>query len=236
MTYTTNQEQWDLLNSKIINCRKCPRLVSWRENVASIKRRAFRSEKYWGRPVPGFGDVQAKIIVVGLAPGAHGSNRTGRMFTGDKSGQFLYRALYQAGFANQPISIDREDGLKLNGLFISALCRCVPPANKPTKDEIRNCRPFLEEEIDLLVDLIGFVSLGQIAFSETSSLLINKSQFNKSKGTKFFHGAFYSSENGNPWILASYHPSQQNTQTGRLTVMMFEQIWIKARLLLDKSK
>lgn len=221
------KEQWNELEDRITSCRLCPRLVSWREEVAATKRRAYQNELYWGKPVPGFGDYQARILVVGLAPGAHGSNRTGRMFTGDASGNFLYPALHRAGFANQPEATARGDGLVLRDLFITAVCRCAPPANKPTADEIQNCLPFLLSEIGLLDDLQGIVALGQIAFDRVIRLY--RDQGAKIAKLKFGHGAFYVLGEGLPWLLASYHPSRQNTQTGRLTTEMFAQIWELAR-------
>jgi len=223
-------ETWDSLNQTIINCRQCPRLVAWRELVAMVRKRAYREQEYWGKPVPGFGDRQARVLVVGLAPGAHGANRTGRMFTGDGSGEFLYRALHQAGFANQPQSISRDDGLEIEGLYISAVCRCAPPDNKPTQAEIDNCLPFLEQEIDLLQDLQGFVALGHIAFDNILRL-VRQSGFAVPR-LKFAHGAFYYLGENLPWLLASYHPSRQNTQTGRLTEKMFAAIWEKVRVQL----
>ena len=204
-------------------CRLCPRLVSWREEVAVTKRRAYQDENYWGKPVPGFGDHQARILVVGLAPGAHGSNRTGRMFTGDASGDFLFPALYRAGFANQPEALNRGDDLKLRDLFITAVGRCAPPANKPNSEELRNCEPFLLAEIELLTGLQGIVALGQIAFDRVVRLYRDRgADIGK---LKFGHGAFYTLGAGLPWLLASYHPSRQNTQTGRLTEEMFDQVW-----------
>lgn len=221
------QEQWSELEDRITSCRLCPRLVSWREEVAATKRRAYQNEIYWGKPVPGFGDYQARILVVGLAPGAHGSNRTGRMFTGDASGDFLYPALHRAGFANQPEATARGDGLALRDLFITAVCRCAPPANKPTVEEIQNCLPFLLSEIGLMDDLQGIVALGQIAFDRVIRLY--RDQGAKISKLKFGHGTFYTLGEGLPWLLASYHPSRQNTQTGRLTTAMFAQIWELAR-------
>jgi uracil-DNA glycosylase len=215
------------LTQQIIACRQCPRLVAWREQVAREKRKAFLTHEYWGKPVPGFGDISAKILIVGLAPGAHGSNRTGRMFTGDASGDFLYPALYQAGFANQPTCTGLGDGLALSNMFISAVCRCVPPDNKPSPDEIRNCKDFLQSEMGLL-PIQGIVALGKIAFDEVVKL----TKLRDSDGSgevQFSHGAFFPAKHGRPWILASYHPSRQNTQTGRLTQDMFQSIWSKAR-------
>ncbi|HEX7556402.1 MAG TPA: uracil-DNA glycosylase, partial [Leptolinea sp.] len=189
------------LESEIIQCRKCPRLVAWREQVAREKRRAFRDQDYWGKPVPGFGDPDARLLVVGLAPGAHGSNRTGRMFTGDASGDFLFPALYRAGFASQPDTHHIGDGLSLHDMFITAVCRCAPPDNKPSSEEISLCLPYLVQEMELLTNLKGMVALGSIAFHEILRLLGKKPSDNK-----FKHGVFYQWEDGKLWLLASYHP------------------------------
>jgi uracil-DNA glycosylase family 4 len=217
----------DQLNSEIIACRKCPRLVEWREQVAREKRRAYRDQEYWGRPVPGFGDPRAKVWVVGLAPGAHGSNRTGRAFTGDGSGRFLYPALHRAGFANQPNGEHIGDGLTLKNLYISAVVRCAPPANKPLPSELENCRPYLVRELELLQPKV-IVALGKIAFDHVLRLYSIRDP-----SMKFGHGSFYRlpHEPLSPWLLASYHPSLQNTQTGKLTPAMFDAIWEKARSL-----
>jgi uracil-DNA glycosylase family 4 len=228
------EESWRLLNERVINCRRCPRLVEWREAVAATRKKAYIDWDYWGRPVPGFGDQQARILIVGLAPGAHGSNRTGRMFTGDASGVFLFSALHKAGFANQPDATNREDGLQLKDLFISAVCRCAPPDNQPTRSEMENCRPYLLEELDLLPRLEGIVALGRIAFDNVLDIYRQKGL--NGTGLSFGHGAFYRLGENLPWLLTSFHPSRQNTQTGRLTVAMFDQIWQKARLLLDGEK
>lgn len=219
----------EALLAEVIACRKCPRLVAWREEVGRVKRRAYRDQEYWARPVPGFGDFDSRVMVVGLAPGAHGSNRTGRMFTGDASGDFLYPALWRAGFASQPSSSTVKDGLKLNTLWITALCRCAPPDNKPNPDEIRNCRPFLEGEIALLPRLQGYVALGRLAYDEILRLPIFANMNHK---REFGHGVFIPAEGERPWLLGSYHPSRQNTQTGRLTAGMFEAIWMKVNALL----
>jgi uracil-DNA glycosylase family 4 len=219
-------DSWKALNEEIIACRRCPRLVAWREEVARTKRRAYRDWEYWGKPVPGFGDPQARVLVVGLAPGAHGSNRTGRMFTGDASGDFLYPALYRAGFASQPTVSSRDDGLELHDLFITAVCRCAPPDNKITSEEALNCRPFMLAEIELLTHVQGLVALGKIGFDHV--LQIYRSRGADYGEATFGHGAFYKAGEGFPWLLASYHPSRQNTQTGRLTVAMFDAIWEKA--------
>lgn len=215
---------WDEHNQEIIHCRRCPRLVAWREEIARVKRRAFLSETYWGKPVTAFGDLNAKVLVVGLAPGAHGSNRTGRMFTGDASGDFLYAALHRVGLANQPISRHKKDGLVLKDLMISAVCRCAPPGNKPTKDEIHNCLPFLKQEI-VLIKPKGLVALGKLAFETLLTLNGKSLQVDSGQKIEFHHGAFYRFGKDKPWLLASYHPSRQNTQTGRLTDTMFDPIW-----------
>ncbi len=218
------------LNQTIIQCRRCPRLVEYRELVARKKKKAYQDWEYWGKPVPAFGDIHGRILVVGLAPGPHGSNRTGRMFTGDASGVFLFRALHKAGFANQATATSREDGLELTDLMISAVCRCVPPDNKPTRQEISNCLPYLVQEIELMSNLQGFVCLGRIAFDNV--LAIHRAKGVPIPHLEFKHGASYPLGEGLPWLVASYHPSQQNTQTGRLTVAMFDQVWQIARSLL----
>lgn len=220
------QTQLEQLNEEIIQCRKCPRLVEWREQVARVKRKGYRDQEYWGRPVPGFGDPQARVLVVGLAPGAHGSNRTGRQFTGDGSGRFLYPALHRAEFANQPLAESRSDGLILKDMYITASGRCAPPANKPTSEELNNCQPYLEREL-MIINPNVIVCLGRIAFDRVTGLLSARNS-----KWKFGHGAAYRMENG-PWILCSYHPSQQNTLTGKLTVEMFDEIWQKARKLIQ---
>lgn len=227
-----NAEKLIELEQEITLCRRCPRLVAWREELGRTKRRAYRDEVYWAKPVPGFGDPDAKVLVLGLAPGAHGSNRTGRMFTGDASGDFLYPALHRAGFANQPFAKTRDDGLELHGIFITALCRCVPPDNKPTTSEMNNCRGYYLREIELLPNLQGIVALGKLAY-DAAIRIIDPSGNGKS-APHFSHGAFSPAVDGSMWLLGSYHPSRQNTQTGRLTADMFDQIWEKAnRLLVD---
>ena len=216
---------FDSLNKEIIACRKCPRLVQWREEVAHTKRKAYQDWNYWGKPVPGFGDHKARVLVVGLAPGAHGSNRTGRQFTGDGSGNFLYPALHRAGFASQPDSTNRDDGLTLHDMFITASGRCAPPDNKPTTEELNNCQPYLEREIQLLKPKV-IVVLGRIAFER----ILRIYSLRNSKW-KFAHGALYQLSNRTR-LLCSYHPSQQNTLTGKLTVKMFDEIWKKAKELI----
>jgi uracil-DNA glycosylase family 4 len=221
----SNQSQLEKLNEEIIQCRKCTRLVEWREEVARVKRKAYADQEYWGKPVPGFGDPNARVVSVGLAPGAHGSNRTGRNFTGDASGAFLYPALYRAGFANQPTATHRADGLALKDLYLTASGRCAPPANKPTPAELDNCQPYLERELDILKPQV-IVCLGSIAFAR-----IMRIYSVHDPAWKFGHGALYRMENGT-FVLSSYHPSQQNTQTGKLTRAMFDEIWTKAKSLL----
>ncbi len=222
------QSQLDRLNSEIISCRKCPRLVEWREEVARVKRKAYLDREYWGKPVPGFGDPKARVLVVGLAPGAHGSNRTGRQFTGDASGGFLFPALHRALFANQAQAESRGDGLLLKDMYITASGRCAPPDNKPSPEELNNCQPYLERELEILHPKV-IVCLGRIAFER-----ILKIYSIRSSVYKFGHGASYQLENGT-WLLCSYHPSQQNTSTGKLTIPMFDQIWKKAKSLLDEN-
>ena len=224
----------ETLNNEIMNCRRCPRLVAWREKVSVEKRKAFHEEKYWGKPVPGFGDDKARVFVVGLAPGAHGSNRTGRQFTGDGSGDFLFQSLFNAGFASKPQSVRRDDGLVLTDLYTAPVCRCVPPDNKPTSDEIENCRKYMELEIVTIQPQI-FVALGKIAF-ESIIKILNGEPMNRI----FSHGAIFSfppgSSDNRRWLIASYHPSRQNTQTGRLSVGMFDKIWETVKEYLENPK
>lgn len=216
------------LNTEIISCRKCPRLVKWREEVARTKRKAYMDWDYWGKPVPGFGDPNARVLVVGLAPGAHGSNRTGRQFTGDASGDFLFPALFRAGFASQAESASRDDGLMLKDMYITASGRCAPPQNKPKAEELNNCQPYLEREIELIQPKV-FVALGKVAFERIKRIYsIRDSEI------KFAHSAAYKLNTGS-WLLASYHPSQQNTLTGKLTVEMFDGMWAQAKSLMEKE-
>jgi uracil-DNA glycosylase family 4 len=221
-----NESRLGKLNQEIVQCRKCLRLVQWREEVARVKRKAYRDQEYWGRAVPGFGDPQARVLVVGLAPGAHGSNRTGRVFTGDASGGFLFPALYRAGFANQPLAESRSDGLRLIDLYIVAVAHCVPPANKPVLEELDNCQPYLERTLDILKPKV-IVCLGRIAFERILRLYSVRNP-----AWKFGHGALHQLDDGT-WILCSYHPSQQNTLTGRLTTAMFDEIWTRAKELIQ---
>jgi len=226
-------QDWERLENSVVSCRRCPRLVSWREQVAREKRRAYLDWEYWGNPVPGFGDPTGRVLVVGLAPGAHGANRTGRMFTGDSSGNFLYAALHEAGFANQAESRDREDGLSLSDMYVSAVCRCAPPGNRPAPAEITNCLPYLEREILLMKNLRCIVALGRIAFDNT--LRLYRQRGYEVPRLPFAHGAYYQISSSLPWLVASYHPSRQNTQTGRLTEAMFAQTWGTVRELLEKE-
>jgi uracil-DNA glycosylase family 4 len=227
LTTVDAEERWTKLEEEIVACRRCTRLAAYREEVARTRRRAYHDQEYWGKPVPGFGDHRARLLIFGLAPGAHGSNRTGRMFTGDSSGEFLYAALHRAGFANQPTATSRNDGLRLEDVFISATCRCVPPDNKPLPDEILNCRPFILMELDLLTRLHGIVALGKIGFD--AILAVYRQRGHTIPALEFKHEQFYEIGYGLPWVLASYHPSRQNTQTGRLTLEMFDNIWEQAR-------
>lgn len=220
-------------HQEIIHCQKCIRLVRWREEIAYQKRKAYQSWEYWGKPVPGFGDLSGRVIVVGLAPGAHGSNRTGRMFTGDASGDFLFPALNRAGFASKGISEHRNDGLVLNDMFITAVCRCVPPDNKPTSEEILNCRNYLQTEIRMMENLKVIVTLGAIAHYEIKHYLwVEKGILNLHP---FSHLGMTRINELGISVISSYHPSRQNTQTGRLTEEMFDGVWKKVQENLNKS-
>lgn len=212
----------DEIREDIVSCRRCPRLVSWREEVAREKRRAFRDETYWGRPVPGFGDAHATIAFVGLAPAAHGANRTGRMFTGDRSGDFLYASLHRLGIASQPLAKSRDDGLELRGAFIASPVRCAPPQNKPTPDEITACAPFLDRELSALPKVRVLFALGSIAWNASLAYLERRGETIPRPKPAFGHGAEI--RIGNLWLIGSYHVSQQNTQTGRLTPTMFDAV------------
>ena len=224
----SQQDRLIELEARIVGCHRCPRLVQWREQVAREKRAAFRDEEYWGRPVPGFGDPGAGLMVVGLAPAAHGANRTGRMFTGDRSGDWLYAALHRAGFANQATSIDRADGLVLHGAWVTSPVKCAPPANKPTPAERDACRPFIDAELELLDDVRVVVALGAFGFAEAARVLGFTGR------PKFGHGAEAVAPDGRV-LLGSYHVSQQNTFTGRLTEPMLDAVFGRARELLAPS-
>ncbi len=217
----------EVLQSEIIGCRRCPRLVEWRETVAEQKRAAYAGEVYWGKPVPGFGDPEARLIVVGLAPAAHGANRTGRMFTGDRSGDWLYRALHRAGFASQPTSVDRDDGLVLKDAWVTAPVRCAPPANKPTTTERDRCVPWLEAELEMLDRARVLVCLGGFAWGVVHRLLSAAGVPVSRPRPTFGHGVV--SETPGLLLIGSYHPSQQNTFTGRLTEEMFDAVFVQVR-------
>ena len=221
------------LNREVIACTKCPRLVTYREHIAREKRRAYRGCEYWGKPVPGFGDPNARVLIMGLAPGAHGSNRTGRPFTGDASGNFMYPVLYETGFANQPTATACGDGLELRDLYITAAARCAPPDNKPLPSELANCAPFLDREIEGLRRLKVVVALGKIGFDAYLNFVRRSGLLQSKAGYVFGHGAKYVLPDGKV-LLASYHPSNQNTQTGKLTKPMFLNIFKQAARLADK--
>ena len=212
------------VTQEVASCRACPRLVAWRELVAAEKRASFKDEVYWGRPVPGFGDPAASLLIVGLAPAAHGGNRTGRVFTGDRSGDWVYRALWKAGFANQPTSVSVDDGLRLTGAWVAAVVRCAPPANKPTPEERDRCLPYLVRELALLTEVRVLVALGQFAYDALCRLFAVRPR------PRFGHGVEVALPEGRT-LLCSYHPSQQNTFTGTLTEPAFDAIFARARQL-----
>lgn len=220
---------WDQLNDQIISCEHCPRLLKHCKKVAREKRRAYADWDYWGKPVPNLGDPRAKLLIVGLAPGAHGANRTGRMFTGDRSGDWLFRALHKSGFANQPESSDVDDGLNLVNCAITAVCHCAPPDNKPTPAEVHNCHSFLQQTIDLMPVRV-FLALGQLGWKATIAEAKRREWF-VGKQPKFGHGQKVKLTE-NRWLLGSYHPSQQNTFTGRLTESMFDRVFREARRII----
>ena len=212
------------IQRQVIRCTRCPRLVEYREKVAREKRRMFRDWEYWGKPVPSFGDPSAELLIVGLAPAAHGANRTGRMFTGDRSGEFLFRALYEARFATQPEAYSREDGLRLRRCYITAALRCAPPANKPLPQELRNCQPYLESELEFLAGVRAVLALGRIGFDRYLAVVGEQVDLPPRSKMPFAHGASYALPGGLPRLFASYHPSQQNTQTGKLTRAMMHHV------------
>jgi uracil-DNA glycosylase family 4 len=217
-------DSWEKLNEEIVNCRRCPRLVAWREKVAREKRAAFRDWTYWGRPLPGFGDHKARIMALGLAPAANGGNRTGRIFTGDRSGDWLFAALHHAGYASQPESVSRDDGQRLHDAFVTAAVRCAPPQNRPTPEERDNCLPYLRRELALLRDLRVIIPLGHFAYDALALAL-------KQRGRpKFGHGVEWRLQGGQT-VLISFHPSQRNTFTSLLTVEMFDRIFRRATQL-----
>ena len=220
-----------VLNDEIVTCGKCPRLVSYREKVALEKRRAYREWTYWGKPVPGFGDARAQLLILGLAPAAHGANRTGRMFTGDRSGDFLYAALHKAGFANQATSLHRDDGLRLKNAYISATCRCAPPENKPLPEEISNCRGYLERELGIFKPT-AILALGKIAWDAYLEILKLRGVIASRALYTFAHGAEAEVAPSAPRLFGVYHPSQQNTQTGRVTPVMYAAVLRRIRRFL----
>jgi uracil-DNA glycosylase family 4 len=222
-----------ILNDQIVACRQCPRLVEYLEQVRRVKRRAYRDQDYWAKPVPGFGDIRARMLLIGLAPGAHGANRTGRVFTGDSSGNFLYRALFETGFASQPTSVSRDDGLLLTGAYIGAAVRCAPPDNKPLPEEIRNCRPYLEKELELLRDLKVVVALGRLAFDVYLGILRDRGKIARRSDFVFGHNIEHRTGSGQPLLISSFHPSQQNTSTGKLTDAMLRAVFLRAGRLLN---
>jgi len=221
----------------VIACRRCPRLVRYREQVARTKKREFADWTYWGRPVPGFGDPRAELLIVGLAPAAHGANRTGRMFTGDSSGRWLFRALHRQGFASQAASDHREDGLRVRNVFITAVVRCAPPGNRPARDEMVNCAGYLRRELALQSRVRVIVALGQIAFTQVLALAADDGVPLPRPRPKFAHGAAYllDGRHGPVELIASYHPSRQNTQTGRLTEGMLDAVFRRAHLSLART-
>ena len=221
----------EILNQEIIACGRCPRLRRHSVEIAQLKRRAYRDQTYWGRPVPSFGDPAARVLILGLAPGAHGSNRTGRMFTGDRSGDILYRVLHKTGFASHPVSVAREDGLTLHDLYITAAAHCAPPGNKPTPAELRNCRPYFERELELLPNLKVVVALGKIAFDIYLDTLKSRGVIASRAPFVFGHDLQYRIAPGEPVLLSSYHPSQQNTSTGKLTEAMLTSVFRRAARL-----
>ena len=225
----------DTLVDEIVGCQQCPRLREHCANIAAVKRRAYRDWEYWGKPVPGFGDPHCRILILGLAPGAHGSNRTGRMFTGDGSGNMLYYALHRTGFASQPTSLRRDDGLALRDVYITAAARCAPPGNKPTPQEIRNCRPFLVREMDLLPEIKVVVALGKIAFDNYLDVLKSRGLIRSRAGFEFGHNCQFVTAPGQPVLISSYHPSQQNTSTGKLTKKMLVDVFKRARKVAERG-
>jgi len=226
--------QWlNVLNAEVVACTRCPRLVVYRGKIAEEKRRAYRDWDYWGKPVPGFGDTSARVLILGLAPGAHGSNRTGRPFTGDASGNFMYPVLYETGFANQATATDRKDGLVLTDAYITAAARCAPPDNKPLPEELANCAPFLDCELGGLKNLKVIVALGKIGFDAYLNYMKRSGVISSKALYVFRHAARYQMPNGTI-LLASYHPSNQNTNTGKLTRQMFMEIFQEAKRLADQ--
>lgn len=228
------KSELQIIAAEVCACRKCPRLVKYREKVAREKRRAFRTWEYWGRGVPGFGDARAELFILGLAPAAHGANRTGRVFTGDRSGDFLYKALHKAGFANQATSLHRDDGLQLRNTYIAAAVRCAPPANKPRPSEIQNCRGYLQRELALLRPKV-VLALGKIGWDAYLEILKQDGRIHSRSTYKFAHGAEVEIGDELPRLFGVYHPSQQNTQTGRVTEAMYAEVLWQIRAFLERA-
>jgi len=231
-----NSNALQVLQEEVVGCVRCPRLIAHCTEVARVKRRAYRDWEYWGKPVPAFGDARAELLIIGLAPGAHGSNRTGRMFTGDGSGNSLYRVLHETGFASQPGSLSRDDGQRLIGAYITAVARCAPPGNKPTREEIANCRPYLERELALLPNIKAVVALGRVAFDNYLGILQRRGLIQSRAAFAFGHDRVFETAPGQPVLISSYHPSQQNTSTGKLTEAMLIAVFRRARNILRRAR
>ena len=231
----SHRSQIDTLHADVIQCRKCIRLVRWREKVAKVKTARFSDWEYWGKPVPGFGDPRARMLIVGLAPGAHGANRTGRMFTGDSSGNWLYGTLHKFGFASRLLSLSRTDGMKLRDCYITAALRCAPPANKPTANELRNCNAFFLDELRILYNIRIIVALGKVAFDTVIDAYRELHMTTLTKRPEFRHGLEIPL-NYRQVLIASYHPSQQNTFTGKLTHTMFDTVFRRAKKILETKR
>jgi uracil-DNA glycosylase family 4 len=228
MSHDSAKPDWNRLQERIVDCQRCDRLRAYCREIARTRRAAFRDQEYWGRPVPNFGDPNGRLLIVGLAPAAHGANRTGRMFTGDRSGDFLYRALHDARFASSPESRSNDDGLTLRDVAVTAAAHCAPPDNKPTPDELANCKEYLDETFAIMRNLQGIVALGKIGFDACLRYYRERGIIERLSDYKFSHGAIHIFPEA-PFIIASYHPSQQNTFTGRLTMPMFLDIFMQAR-------
>lgn len=231
---TADSERASALARRIVRCAKCPRLARWRQAISHQKTPRFDSEEYWGKPVPGFGDLGAELLIVGLAPAAHGANRTGRMFTGDRSGEWLFRALHRFGFSDTSVSVSRDDGLVLRDCYVTAAARCAPPSNKPTASELTNCRSYLEEEFTLLRNVRVVLVLGRIAFDATWSTLVGLQLAQSRHRPRFSHGAEVDASDRLK-LISSYHPSQQNTFTGKLTEEMFDGVFRRITKILSES-
>lgn len=225
-----------IIQKHVVDCELCPRLRVYCEQIAREKRRAYRDQVYWGKPIPAFGDPRAELVVIGLAPAAHGGNRTGRMFTGDRSGDFLYRALYQTGFASQPTSVSRDDGLQLTNAWITAPVRCAPPDNKPAPDELQTCRQYIEHELRVLPNVKVVVVLGQIAMKAYLSILKDRRVIRSIAAYAFGHNVEHMTSSSEPILICSYHPSQQNTSTGKLTESMLRDVFERARFRIEEGQ